>query len=455
MSIILAMLAAAQAQPQGPRTGRYNGDIVDPVKKDVIMKVAMNAPEKLPAQKHLGLLILHHGFKGNEGNYIGGTLEALQRVGLFDQYVVIAGKSQGEGWAEADDDRVLRIIEWAKKIYPVDARRVFQFGSSNGAAFVGRFGWAHQDLVAGVVAYCGGGYRFGAVPAGVVPADARTEWYFVHGGNDNPENSGRGCAELKAKGYCYIFRQMEGYGHTDIWDGNGHPSKDAVDAVRDDWILWMHGLRHKEIALAEADEKFIAAFENKSRAETLFGRKPTYVELSRVGGPQAGAVMAAAFQSKSAGVRAIAAEACEKTNFGNAAVTELAKLLVDGSDRTQQAAIRALGSAANWRNPEAQEALCALAVEAKANSVERSLAVEGLGKAARLALLGNFEDKKVFWTLVQRLDDEDGRVRAAAFAALSKVSPDGFGYKPAATVDQRKGAVAKWTSWCQEKCGAP
>ena len=81
------------------------------------------------------------------------------------------------------------------------------------------------------------------------------------------------------------------------------------------------------------------------------------------------------------------------------------------------------------------------------------LAVEGLAKSAKLAALGNFEDKKVWWTLVQALDDEDVKVRSTAFAALQAVQKDGFGYAPGAVPDARKAAVGKWTAWAQGKCG--
>src|SRR5262249_18631491 len=142
-----------------PRTGRYRGDIADRATGDVIMRVAMQVPEHLPAQKHLGLILLFHGSRGNENNYIGLTVAGLRRLGLLDRYVVISGKSKGPNWTTDDDAPVLRIIRWAQETYPVDPRRVFVFGSSNGAAYVGRFGSAHQELFAGVVGYCGN-YRF-------------------------------------------------------------------------------------------------------------------------------------------------------------------------------------------------------------------------------------------------------------------------------------------------------
>ena len=72
-----------------------------------------------------------------------------------------------------------------------------------------------------------------------------------------------------------------------------------------------------------------------------------------------------------------------------------------------------------------------------------------------MAAHGNFEDKKVWWALVHGLDDDDVKIRSAAFAALQRANKDAFGYVPGAVPAARKDAVAKWTAWVTTKCGAP
>src|ERR1043165_5056216 len=98
MHLLLAALLLSTAQTekdvQHPITGVFKGDIKDPVKKDVIMKVAMQAPSKLPEHKTLGLIILHHGFNGNENNYFGGAVERAKRLRPSDQYLILARKSR-------------------------------------------------------------------------------------------------------------------------------------------------------------------------------------------------------------------------------------------------------------------------------------------------------------------------------------------------------------------------
>ena len=468
MQLILVtalLLAQAQAKPgeqevKHPITGVYHGDIKDPVKKDVLMKVIMQAPPKLPELKTLGLILLHHGFNGNENNYFGGTVDCAKRLGLTDQYVIVAGKSRGAGWTPADDEYELRLIAWLKETYPIDPRRVYIWGSSNGAAHVGRFGWQHQELFAAVTGYCGS-YNFtqqpenlkGKMPPPPMVAESKTEWYFVHGGDDNPQNSANAAKELKQKGYRTIFRKLDGYGHTDIWDGNGHPDKVLVDAVRDDWFSWMHSLRHKEIAPTKDERASLSAMAGKMKTEKADGIKPLLAEVSRIGGAPGAKLVNAAMDSANADVRAAATATTEKTIYGREIVMELLKQLKDKSDEVKQAAYKGIAVASNFRYAEAQETLIRTARSKNTPAAERVLAIEGLGKTVKLMLPGNFEDRMVVWTLVLLLDDDDEKVRAAAFATLEKGVKDTHGYKPELPTVERKASVAKWHAWCAKAAG--
>jgi pimeloyl-ACP methyl ester carboxylesterase len=463
MMILTALLLAlpqVEKEVKHPITGQFKGEIKDPVKKDVIMRVAMQAPSKLGERKTLGLILLHHGFNGNENNYFGGAVDCAKRLGLTDQYLIIAGKSRGAGWAPVDDDYVLRLTAWAKETYPIDPRRVYLWGSSNGAAFVGRFGWHHQDLYAAVVGYCGSYNALNEPPAcykakpGVpgTPDVARTEWYFVHGGDDSPENSKRACDELKAKGYRYVFRKLDGYGHTDIWDGNGHPDKVLVDAVRDDWFLWMHALRHKEIAPAADEKKTLQAAAGKVKSEKLDVAAPLIAEVARIGGAPGAKVIRSAFDASEVDVRQAAADTAGKTLYARDVVLDLVTLLKDKAEAVRAGAFDGLGTASNYRYAEAQEALIRVARSKNTAAEERVRAVEGLARTLKLMLPGNFEDKAIVWTIVQLLDDDELQVRGAAFAALKDVK-ETYGYAPDLPTADRKAAVAKWKSWATQKAG--
>jgi hypothetical protein len=464
---------AAPEQDRPPlRNGRFRGEIADPATGGVIMRVAMQVPEKLPAKPHLGLIFLFHGFQGHENNYIGLTVESLRRLQLLDQYVVISGKSKGPGWTADDDGPVLRMISWAKETYPIDPRRVFIFGSSNGAAYVGRFGSAHQELVAGVVGYCGS-YRFDAALK-TRPAATRTEWFFVHGGKDRPQNSRRATEELKALGYRYVFRQMDGYGHTDIWDSIGHPDSSKAEAVRQDWLLWLHALRHKAIAPSAEEQHTLAVLLERVQAARprptgdssaggeIPGESPAepgtlsadeWKEVARIGGEPGGKVVLAGLASPLRSDRAAAAQSMVRTVYEPAAVARLMPLLRDESVRVRSAAAQGLASAANWRYPEAQASLSRLALSRAAPLDDRLAALAAMAKGSQLALLGNFEDPLLVWTPVFLLEDESPRLREAAFAVLEKSVSDTFGYRPDLPPGERTASAEKWRRWCQERCG--
>jgi dipeptidyl aminopeptidase/acylaminoacyl peptidase len=237
----LSLLALLQDPLQPPKSGKFRGEIVDPATRNVLMKVRMQIPEPSPQGKKWGFIFVCHGYKGSEGNsYLDGTVAALQRLGVSQEYLVIAGKSKGDGWSEEDDERFLNLYAWVKQTYPVDPERLFLFGSSNGARWVNRFGYAHQDIVKAVVSYCGN-YDFSKLPDG----EKKTEWFFVHGSKDHPEQSERMAEELKKRGYPATFRLLEDYGHTGIWDGKDHPESKLVDEVRDEWAKWLHGFPRK------------------------------------------------------------------------------------------------------------------------------------------------------------------------------------------------------------------
>ncbi len=244
---LLFLVALAQ---DPPKSGKFRGEILDPASKEPIMKVRMQIPDPPAAGKKWGFIFVCHGFKGSEGNsYLDGTVAALKRLGADQDYLVVAGKSKGDGWTAEDDDRFLRLYAWAKQTYPIDPDRLFLFGSSNGARWVCLFGMGHLELVRGVVSYCGS-TDFSKLPYVKRPVDARvSDWYFVHGGNDHPEQSRRTVDELRKRGFHAVFRQLDGYGHTGIWDGKEHPEAKLVDEVRDDWAAWLNALPHRKDAL--------------------------------------------------------------------------------------------------------------------------------------------------------------------------------------------------------------
>jgi hypothetical protein len=393
---------------------------------------------------------------GNEDSITGFAIEAAKRTGLVDQYVIMGGKSKGAGWGTSEDKDLLLWIAWAKQTYPIDLRRVHIIGMSNGGWMVKRFGWEHQELFASVTSYCGGGVDFSGTPKGekaapkagpMSPAETRTEWYFVHGDADEQvgvEASRKACTQLKEKGYRYIYREIMGANHGGILQ---YPD------VADDALRFMHALRHKEIPIAKDEKAELPGMLGKVKSEKLEGMTVLLAEISRLGGAPGTKALAGAFDNPDPEVKKAAIATTETTLYTRETVMELIKLLKDKSEEVKTEAFKGLAATANWRYAEAQETLVRVARSKTTPVAERTLAIEGLGKAAKLQFHGNFEDKLVIWTLVLLLDDDDQKVREAAFAQVEKVVKDTFQYKPDLPPTERKISVGKWKSWITTKCG--
>ena len=440
-----------------PWHGDFKDDYKDPKTKALIMHYRMRAPEKLPERKTLGLIVCFHGMNGTEDHTTGFTINAAKAAGLADQYVIMGGKSKGAGWATSDDKDLLAWIAWVKETYPIDPRRVHLIGMSNGGWMVKRFGWEHQELFASVTSYCGGGVDFSnppknGVPAGkpgtpTAPSETKTEWYFVHGDADKEvphDASRRACAQLKDKGYRYVYREIAGADHGGIT---------KYGEVSEDVVRWMHALRHKEIQISAAEKKELTTLVSKVKNEKGAAAEPFIKEAARLGGAPGARVIDAALGVSDVEVKKAAAETTASTLYGREIVMELVKLLKDKSEEVKKAAFEGLGTASNWRYEEAQQHLARVARQKSAAIEDRVAAIHGLGKTVKLQLLGNLEDKLVLWTLVLLLDDDDLQARTSAFAALEKGVKDTFEYKPELEAAARKAPVAKWKSWAQTKVG--
>ena len=434
--------------PKPAKTGKFDGELKH-IKTDAfIMKYLMFAPAKLPEKKILGLVLCFHGQGGNETNMAPPIHESMKAAGLAENYVIIGLKSSGAGWADADERLVLQTIDWLKATYPIDPRRVFVWGMSNGGMMVSTFGGKHQDSIAGIVRYCG--YPPTA-PSAKDPANTQTEYYLVHGDADEAvgvDGSRKLRQSLLQQGYHFVYREMDGLGHVPIINNTD---------VREDVCRWIDGLRHKQVPLQADEDKFLRQFADAKKSAPLFTKPDVWGELLRIAGPQAAVVVARAFKSDSATVRENAATACSKSLFaGDETVDGLIHLTEDKNAGVRQAAITALGVAANWRYEPAQMTLGKLALKKKGDLGERGGATALLAAAAARPLLGNFDDDMpTFQALIALMDEDEKTLRETAFAPLKVAVKDGLGYDPTVTAKERAGAIAKWKQWFTERNKTP
>lgn len=432
--------------PRPVKTGKVTDELKHPTTKAFIMKYLMWAPEKLPEKKHLGLLICFHGANGNEGHF-GWAYESMKASGVADRFVVLSLKSNGASWNKDDESYVLKTIDWAKSVYPIDPRRVFIWGMSNGGWMVSDFGGKHQDKIAGIIRYCG--YP-PTVPSVKDAAATQTEYYLVHGdadpdvGVDGSRNLRR---SLRSLGYNYVYREIDGGGHVNIIEHKN---------VREDICRWIDALRHKQLPLNADEEKFLKGLTDTKKADAALKKAETWNEILRIGGPHAALIVARAFKAASPSVRENAALACTQGVFaGDATVAGLIDLLDDKNAGVRQSAIKALGVFANWRYESAQMALGKLALKPKGALDERGAATMLIADAARMPMLGNYDDDMpVFQALLTQMDDEAKSLREAAFAPLVAAVKDGLGYDPTKTAKERAGAISKWMDWFNSKASA-
>ena len=84
--------------------------------------------------------------------------ESLKRLGLSDDYVLLAIRAQspGGGLGEADYEPIQKLLAWAKKTYPVNPRRIYVYGKGSGGHVAGEFTMLHPNLITAGICYSWG-----------------------------------------------------------------------------------------------------------------------------------------------------------------------------------------------------------------------------------------------------------------------------------------------------------
>jgi dienelactone hydrolase len=429
-----ALMALALAAENG--TSVYK----DEAGHDVIVYAA-RPPAKPRTDLRPALLLCFHGRTGNAEQLLGPASAALERGALRDEYVIIGLKSKEVGWEDMDEAPVKAFIAWAVKQYHADPRRIYGLGYSSGAYFLNRFAPNNSDLMAGAITYVGG--QFG------LKKDEHPETaaalYWVVGQKDTTVKADGVLPAMEAfrkAGYCGVYRDMRDLGH-----------EACKEPTMDDAVHWMQALRNRRAPLEAEEQTFIDLFADAEKSKHLFNQAGAWQRLIRIGGPQAGAVVAQALVADKEPVRENAALACTYAMFDAPVTRNLALLLDDKSTKLRESAMASLSMQAAWGDAVAQEALCRYARDLKRKAMERRAAVSSLGALCRIDLMGSFLDKAAIWTMVDLLDDEDAGVRQQAFASLQVADGVGFDYHADGSKAKRKASCDCWTEWCRRTCG--
>ena len=176
----------------------------------------------------LPLVLFLHG-KSLSGNNLEqvrgyGPLEAL-KFGRQIDALDLAPQAQG-GWSPS---RVLKVLEWTEKHYPVDTNRIYVFGMSMGGYGTIDFTGCYPDKVAAAIAMCGGGTIKNYSGLNRVPL------WIIHGTADSAvsyKESQKVVDAMKASGPTDLLR-------FDLHDGVNHSRLGRVFYMSEpyEWFL--------------------------------------------------------------------------------------------------------------------------------------------------------------------------------------------------------------------------
>jgi hypothetical protein len=408
------------------------GDVKDASGKPVLHYAVSTPKEMAPAgtgdpAKQLGLILCYHEHNGNVADEMPPVLESLDRLKAREGFVVIGVHHTEHQYTKDDHAHTVELIAWAKKTYPINPRRVYNFGKGEGSTMSIEFALEHPDLIATAIGYSWG-FRF--MPESKDPEDELPNLYLAIGLKDTPTHPPMvrdTYAKAKPHGYHLLYREFDAAG----------PSRHAP--TNDEAMTWLIATRNKVLPLAPKEAALLKALSGTAPGETAFDG------AILVGGPQAGAVIAPLFASHSEAVKMAAIESASRAEYGEAALAALARELGDKGAAVRKAVIAALGINAEWGSHVAQEALADYVTAGKKNDTEdRQLAIEAIGKAVALQTVHQ-QDVVLYGALVKALDDDQAGVRAAAFAVLQPYQASD--YKPDADKAGRKAALAAWQTW--------
>ena len=401
------MARAAQETELKDETGRTIVRYIVEAPTDVA------SPGTTDPARQVGVIFCFQEHTSPPGADIFPVRESLKRLGLSDDYVLLAIRAQSPrgGLGKADYEPIQKLLAWAKKNYPVNPRRVYMYGKGSGGYVAGEFTMLYPNLITAGISYSWGWWSMPSeIDKPLDMANSAPEFYLVLGMRDFTHHitTVRDTYErVKNKGYRIIYREFE-----ELGDRSYHPTSN------DDALRWATRLRNKNIPASPEEMSLLKAFSTGTPPAPVSGYYPT---LALVGGAPAGAVLEKLFLSADAHVRAAAAETCNHGIFGEATTAALGKLLADRSPRVRNAAYRAMASYANWRSQAAQQILIQRATDKSLDVDARIAAADALAQAVKLQASGVQQDPPMFKALIELLSDENEPVRAVAFLALAPI----------------------------------
>ena len=405
---------------------------------------AIEIPKAMPPAstadpaKQLGLFLCFHEHDGKAGDEIRTVAESLARLKRSDNAILIGVYQAAHGYTKQDHLHTVELVDWAKKTFAINPRRIYAFGRGEGATMAAEFALEHPEIVACAITYSWG---FRAMPSAKDPLRELPSLYVVLGQKDAATHISMvrdTYARAKPHGYQLIYREYE--------NGGGSVNQ----PTNDDAILWATASRNKILPASERERDLLKPLSAADAAHPVPASAALFNNVLLVGGPQAGALLVPLLSSgKNDAARVMAIQVAEHAVVGEDALIAIAGQLTAKSASVRRAAITALGINVGWGSPAAKSALAGLLFGSKTAEIgDRMLAIAALGQGLTLQLTGHQQDVGLFRHLVELLDDPDVRIRSSAFALLQPIITSD--YHPEAGKAGRAAMLAPWRKWVDE-----
>ncbi len=192
--------------------------------------------------KEKPLIVFLHGASlcGNNLDKVRhyGTIDAIEKGRDIDAYVV-APQNPGGSWRPS---KIMDVVEWVEKNYPIDLNRVYVIGMSLGGYGTLDFVATYHDRIAAAIALCGG-----ATVKDLSGLDNVPLW-IIHGLSDRAvsiSQSDRVAEAIKSNGtgQRLIYDRVPGMNH-------GQPARILYMRGTYDWLL-KHSLADENRTVAQ------------------------------------------------------------------------------------------------------------------------------------------------------------------------------------------------------------
>src|SRR5690349_18851293 len=137
--------------------------------------------------RQMGVIFCFQEHTSPPGADIFPVRESLKRLGLSDEYVLLAIRAQSPsgGLGAADFEPIEKLLAWAKRTYPVNPRRIYMYGKGSGGHVSGEFTMLHPELITAAISYSWGWWTMPSeVEKPIDMMNDAPEFYYVLGLRD-------------------------------------------------------------------------------------------------------------------------------------------------------------------------------------------------------------------------------------------------------------------------------